>query len=343
MSPELRAAFDFFRAVLGESWRGWMEGAPLAQCFGLCLQSRSPEWVRLYRLTLALEDVELRLRDALVKRDLGSSEWAQFMAAVMTLEFCGRLRPAGVAVALIETGGAKNPADVEIDISGRQITVEFKAMHEPDGSEEWHALFELLAEGLALRGMQASGFDLELQDAALDHPDAVIDGAIAALNERASDFRDLGRGAGRVRFTGSDMAGWHYPKVRTPDLPRIANKLKSGWWKKFVDTTGPTLLVVRTGVVLSATAEGMVLRAQTSSEALREAMAVVPALGGTLLYDEPFLPPMPPVHVSGEEFRLTLDDVDGCARTVLFVPNPVADVALDEKEIATLVGPTMRW
>jgi hypothetical protein len=69
----------------------------------MSLQGGPPEWVRLCHLIRLLERV--RGIEALVRSDLGSSAWTEYVAAVMALEFCGRFAAAGRFVELIETGG----------------------------------------------------------------------------------------------------------------------------------------------------------------------------------------------------------------------------------------------
>lgn len=54
---EVAEAVAFFRAHLGDAWRGWSIGAPLATRFHTAFQGGLREWVRLYRLARSLDGV----------------------------------------------------------------------------------------------------------------------------------------------------------------------------------------------------------------------------------------------------------------------------------------------
>ena len=95
----------------------------------------------------------------------------------MALEFASGLRRHGNRVRFVQTGSSKTP-DLEVHLADRTLTLEFKALHEPEGLEPWYALERRLAIALGRIGLATTAFDLDLEFSALDNPDAVFKGLL---------------------------------------------------------------------------------------------------------------------------------------------------------------------
>jgi hypothetical protein len=340
-NAELADAVVHLRRVLGEDWQGWKEGWPLATYFGMSFQNEPPEWVRLYRLVKALEAAPGT--DALVRSDLGSSEWTEYSAAVMALEFCGRLRPSVRRVEFIETAGHLHPSDALVEIATRSLTVEFKALHNPDDMKQWEDLCDWVVNQLVARGGTGSGVDVECAPTALDEREALVEGLLVVQRERSPDWQPLARETGWARYTGLNVLGWRPAVRQRPELDRIIGKLTGKWWKKFRDATTPTLLVVRTGLLFGESPASVLAKAEAAAARLRETLESFQTIGAVLIYDEPLWPPAAPDFVETPTFRLATGAADGCARAVLVVTNPCATIPLTEEELQVLVGPRMLW
>ncbi|MEO7037381.1 MAG: hypothetical protein ABI548_25725 [Polyangiaceae bacterium] len=338
---ELAKAIAYLRRVLGEDWNGWVKGAPLATVFETGFQGGPCEWVRIYRLIEALESAPGV--DALVRTDLGSIEWTEYTAALMALEFCGRLCRGARRVEFIETEGHSNPADAIVEVAGRSVTVEFKALHGPDAMKEWDELMDWTTAQMVSRGCDLAAIEVDCEPAALLEREAFLDGLLAVNVSRAPEFRPLPRGTGRARYTGLNTEGWRFPVTHTPDLDRIIGKLLGKWWKKFCDATTPTLLVVRTGMLFGENAASMLSKAEIAATRLRATLESLRTIGAILIYDEILWQPPAPTFFGTPAFRLSTGAVDGWARATLVVTNSNAAIPLTEAELEALVGPRMLW
>jgi hypothetical protein len=338
---EFADAVAYFRRVLRENWNGWKKGAPFVTYFHTSFQGGPREWARLYRLARALDDVPGL--EALVRSDLGSSEWTEYSAAVMSLEICGRLRGSGCAVEFIETGGQAKAADARMRLAARWVTVEFKALHEPDAVKPWNEFTEWVLNELARRAVQVGGLEIDCEPPALRAREAFLEGVLEVQRSQVSVFQELPRGTGKARFAGGNMNRWTYPVADAPELLRLVGKLGGEWWKKFRGATTPTLLMVRTGMLFGDTARRVHEKAVAAVAVLREVLEDFETVGAVLIYDELMWQPPAPGFVATSEFRLSIGSIDGFARATLVVPNPRATLPLSEAELEVLVAPTMRW
>lgn len=340
---EMRSAVAFFRTRLGEDWSGWQDGAPLACVYATSFQEGPREWVRLHRLLTTL-DGEPHL-DQLVRRGLGSARWNEYVAAVETLEFCARFRRGGCAVALIQNDHLKSP-DASVALSGRPVTIEFKALHEQDRQKSWNEFNEVLFNALCQLGTDFSGLDVEYTDRALLDPTAVASVLASIKSEHAEDFRDLPDGAGRARFVAAfgNRGSLRPPFEQKGDFTRLVQKLRSKWWRQLDAAVGPTLIVVRATNVFCAHPQHVLARAAELAASLSDDLARKRMVGGVLIYEEPLAPPFAPLTQIDSAFRLSMGESEGGhARISYLVPNPVARVPLADEELDVLVGPAMRW
>lgn len=175
---DVLAAAEYFHGALGASWSGWVKRAPFAMNFHTSFQGREREWVRTWKLALALDGAPNLA--ALVKKDLGSVAWPDFRSAMMALEIGGRLRRHGHEVAFIETRDHPSPSDMLVTLVERPITVELKALYHPDQLKPWQALMDGLCIDLQRLGVPPNAFDVELKPPALDRRDVVLAGIVAA-------------------------------------------------------------------------------------------------------------------------------------------------------------------
>jgi hypothetical protein len=338
---EFADALAYFRRVLREEWKGWEKGSPLATYFHTSFQGGPREWVRLYRLIRALDGVPNL--EALLRSDLGSSEWTEYLAAVMSLEFCGPLRAAGHSVELIETGGQQSPPDARVHLGGRWTTVEFKALHQPDNMKVWDDLMDWALNEMSRRGVRVEGIEVHCEPAALVERKAFLDGVLDVYRARTATFQELPCGTGRARFKSGNVNGWTFPVKDTPELLRVASKLAGSWWKKFGGVSTPTVLVVRTGMLFGETPRRMHEKADEAATLLREVLVDTEMVGAVLIYDELLWQPPAPAFFSRPEFRLSIGAKDGGARAALIVPNPRAANPLTSAELDVLVADRMLW
>lgn len=339
-NAELVEAVSTLRQLLGDSWKGWTNDSPLATQFGMSLQGGPPEWVRLCRLIARL--VRARGIKGLVRSDLGSSAWTEYVAAVMALEFCGRFAANGRFVEFIETGGDDAPADAFVDIAHRRLRVEFKALHEREGLEKWNDLMLWATHRLAAQGAD-NEIDVWCASSALENREAFLADLIAVRDAKQLDMVELPSGTGRARYTGLNVMGWSYPEKQRPDVERLLAKLTTRWWKKFRNADRPGLLVVRTSMLFGQTLAGIESRAGVVAETLTDVLPSIPGLSAVVIYDDPFLPPLPPMNRTVAGVRLHTGAVDGCARVVLLVENAEATFPLVNEELELLVGTNMVW
>ena len=337
---ELVAAVSILRRIIGNDWKGWVENRPLATLFGMSFQGGPPEWVRLCRLICHLDNT--RGIEALVRSDLGSSAWNEYVAAVMALEFCGRFAASGRLVEFIETADHESPADAFVDVEQRRIRVEFKALHEAEFLENWNDLTQWVATQMSEQGAD-NGIDVWCYPCALENREALLADLLAVRNARRPQMLELPSGTGRARYTGLNVMGWDYPKKQRPDLERLLGKLTTRWWRKFRNADRPGLLVVRTSMLFGASFAGIEARAQEIALALTSALPSIPGASAVVIYDDPFWPPIPATNRAVAGARLCTGTIDGSARVVLLVANGQATFPLASEELELLAGPRMIW
>lgn len=340
MDAEFAEAFDYFLATLGEPWSGWENGAPLAAVFNTSFQRNQREWVRFFHYVRALK--RSPLVDALVRRELGSKEWTLYMAAGMALEFCGRLSATGHAAELVQNASDKIH-DANVDLCGRQIAVEFKALHDREEMKSWHALHDWVGREFGARGLSTANIDVECGESALENREVFLDALVAVKRGDSKEIAVLPEGTGRAQLSDSNTNLWRFPVDYVPPMDRIASKLEGSWWKKFRKASFPTLVVVRGAGLLAETVDGLLSNAQAAAHILRDALAKRSMVSGLVVYDEVMWVPPAPRFFEGDGFRLHLGSVDGIARAVMLVARSDATIPLDSCELESLVGPTMKW
>lgn len=338
---EVADAVRCFRSILGVRWKGWQKSSPLANVFPMSFQGGPREWVRLYRLIRELEGIPGR---DLVVRDLGSSAWTQYMAAVMALEFCGRLRRRGRGTEFIQNTDKKS-LDARVDLVDRWTTIEFKATHEPDEMKPWNALHDLAFEHLARHNLDLGGLEVNCEPDALkpDVRNAFFDALLAVKQDGSPQWVDLPSESGRARIISGNMGRWTFPVEDVPDAERIARKMLGKWRLQLEQAPGPLVLIVRTGTLFGETLQDVTKNAETAAERFRETLLQLPTVGAVVIYDEMLWQPPDPTFVETSSCRLSVGAADGCARAALIVPNEAAAVALTTAELETLVRPDMVW
>ena len=336
-TSDLCAAVEYFRGVLGNGWQGWTAGHHLARSFHTTIQGNQREWVRLHQLARALScssNVELLVRD------LGSSSWRNHVAAEQALEFCARMCSFQHRVEVIQNTDAISP-DVRVWLHDRPVTVEFKALHDPEERADWDRFEEELMLGLMRRlGGSAFPFRADFDPPALEHVESVLDAIVEVVTSRDEAFRVLPHDSGRARFD-LDGRGWTLPVGQHDDLTRIGSNLRAKWVRQLQTVTGPTLLVVLTRAMFpsSRTVESV----HRAVAALTETLARRKMIGAVLLHEEPFeAAPPHALHVDAN-WRFTMGAHEGRARFALLVNNTAARVPLTVQELEPLVGTFMHW
>jgi hypothetical protein len=335
-------ALACFRRFLGDPWGGWERGVPLARDFFMSYQGLEPEGVKLYRLLRALDGVRGL---AEIVRTLGREARSEYVAAVMGLEFCAKARAVGCEVEFVTRNGSPSP-DMRIRVAERWVTVELKALHDPDEMDAWHEFEQRIVNGLAPHGLIRGdlAFDRELTEAALDDPEAVLEGLAAVLAGNHRDYQPLPRGTGRARIAPGNCGKLGYPIDQTDDLVRLATKLRQKWWKQLASAEGPTLLIVRAMHVFGWTSAASVgVAARRAADVLAPGLQGLPMVGAVLVYDEPLLPPVWPAFADAGDVRVRMDAVSGCARMMALVPNPSAGEPLTQGELSRFVGHDIIW
>jgi hypothetical protein len=334
-------ALAAFRGILGTNWDGWRANAPLCRQFFMTFQGGAPEGVRLHKMVRALDGAKGVA--CFIRETLGRQRWREYLAGVMGLEFCSRIRKSAHDVVFVERTHEKSP-DVRVRLVDREITFEFKALHESDDQEPWNELVEGLVTLLPV-GATLSDFQMELAENALIQPEALIEGLTRIWLTKANGWHDLPRAAGRAQLSGQNLGRVTFPIVQRDDLSRIAVKLRQGWWQQLRAEIGPTILVVQAGGLFGDPRPPMVL-----AEAERIAAVVAPLLpdkkmvGAVLVYAEPFWEPVRPAYSDRTSFRVRMDTSPvGTARFMVLVPNMAPRIALDPAELDRLIGPGIAW
>jgi len=344
---ELEAAATYFRGALGERWGGWQQRFHLARSFHTSLQNGPREWVRLFRLAHTLRDTP---NLELVVKDLGSVMWTKHIAAEQALEFCGRLQQAGHRVELIRNTDDTSP-DIRVWLQDRPVTVEFKALHDPDERTRWTAFEDALFVGLMQRcAPTAPDNDWALFAAQFDWPalvqlEAVVDRLWEIIDARCPTWSALPGGAGSARFAALEdpQRGYRLPVAQRDDLSRIHSNLRSKWVEQLRSVDGPTLLVVLTHDMFFGPGESVTAEVQRVTGQLRKVLADRRMLGAVLLHEEPFLPTYATLQERGEGWRFEMGGAEGRARSLLLMQNAAAHVPLDLCELDPLVGALRVW
>ncbi len=134
VNEESREALHGFGAMFGQGWRGWAASVPLTLQFFTAIENGSCEGVRLWQMVKALDGVPGSVGFA--RNALGSRVWREYVAAVMALELCSRVRAGGGDAEFIQRDQETSP-DTRLRLAERWITVELKALHDPDELEPW--------------------------------------------------------------------------------------------------------------------------------------------------------------------------------------------------------------
>lgn len=340
--PEPAAAVVFFRAALGEDWRGWTAGAPLADAFVTAFQIGPPECVRLHRMIGALDGTA---NLDLVVKDLGSRSWTKYVAAAMALEFCSRLHVADHAVQLIKPDEQKRP-DARVILADRWVMIEFKSLHDGDDHAPWEGFVDQVLFGLWEHSLELDSFDIEFAEEALETPAAAIVESLRRIHaSRTYEFETLPMGAGRARCADR-KARYSIPVAQDDDVTRIEKKLRARTWsRQLAIITGATLLVVKSKSIFGGFGRRYVVeRAAEACVGLIPVLRHLPEIGAVLVYEEPMLGVPPPFSAETTELSISMGASEGGhARVAMLIANPAARVPLATSEREVLVGDKMLW
>jgi hypothetical protein len=197
---------------------------PATHSFGLAStrEGRPPEGARLARLVEVLRGTPGL--DAVVG-EVGGATWQNYKHGVMGLEFAAGLRGRGCGSRYISPTNDPSP-DLSLTLVDRPVTVELKALHEPDDEEVWHALERRLSVALGRVGLSAGIFDVDLEWSAIDNPDAVFEGLLRIAAKQSSDYVPLPDGTGKARLSSDNVARRAHPGRAREDIDRILSKLR---------------------------------------------------------------------------------------------------------------------
>jgi hypothetical protein len=280
--------------------------------------------------------------DLLVRQDLGSVRWTQYVAAIMALEFCSSFHLSGHRVEFVKRT-RQYSADARTDLVGRWITVEFKSLHDHDKEELWYALMGWVNEQLLKSNTDCSGLEVDCTPAALSKREELVDGILNVKTNRITEYQELPQETGRARFVDGNMGRWIFPLNRAPEINRLINRLRGKYRKQLEEVNEPTLVVVRTSMLFKASIESIVSSVESLTERIRPVLSSLKKISAVLLYDDPFLPPLAPASIWNPNDRLLIGSKNGCARVALLVPNINALLPLTKDEMALLIGPSMIW
>ncbi len=242
--------------------------------------------------------------DLLIK-DLGSPLWRKYVAAAQTLEFSGRLHHHGHTVQLVQ--------NTHLMSTDARVT---------------------LAERPA-----------DFLPPALIQVDAVADALIDIINSGSETLRELpgGSGTARISKANQNVASLRSPVVQHDDLSRVLDKLQWDWVRQLATVQGPTLLVALSRHLFLEHPSGLAQSIGETIVAVSVALRERPMIGGILLHEESFMPQSSPLIYCCDQFRFVMGGSEGHDRTLLFIPNPNANVPLSSEEFEPLVGPNMQW
>jgi hypothetical protein len=343
LGDDVATAVTFFRATLGDDWLGWAEGRPLANSFLTAFQSCPAEGVRLHRMALALAGTA---NIDLIIKELGQRSWADYVAAVMALEFCSRFRAAGHAIEVVKPTHQRRP-DSRAMLARRWATVEFKGLHDPDSKAVWDLFVDRVFSGLLEHAIGLDAFEIEFSEGALEDLDAVIDGLRTIHASQNTNFDDLPSGTGRARLVAG-KGKFTFPIVEHDDLLRIEKRLldeKRPWSRQLATVTGATLLVVKSRDIFRALDQHHVMdRTAEVSTRLMPILQLFPEIGALLIYEEPAWGPRSPFSAETTGASVTAGASEGGhARVAIVLPNRMARALLTVDELGTLIGSKMRW
>lgn len=338
-----REAVDYFRGVFGSSWSGWKQRCHLVRSFHTTFHGTEREWVRLHRLSRALGDID---NVQLLVKDLGSPAWQRHVAAQQGLEFCGRMRVAGHRVEVIRPTENKSP-DVRVWLHERPVTIEFKALHDPDAQIPWDQFFEALHNELFRRrlGAEVFPFDIEFLDPALEHLHDVADALTAIATQRDTNVRDLPHGAGRARYVADAATPreLRYPVDQRHDLDRVVASLGAKYRRQLRTIDGPTLLIVLTKSMFFVRNGQLPAVAHRVAKTLQRSLVERTTISGLLLHEESLEPRHTAVLHIDDGWRFSMCATEGRSRTTLLVQNAVASAGLTAPELDVLVGDDVHW
>lgn len=339
--PEAREALLWFRARLGESWKGWEESFHLATRFFNGFQGLAWEGVRLYRdLQILANAPNLEM---VLRRGIGSNQWAQFTAAEMALTFCAPFHVADHPVEFLKNDQDTCP-DARIEIAGRPVVIEFKGLHLTSELEKWQQFGAKVSQGLMRQDLDFTSFHIHFAPGALAHVDDIVSALVALHASGEPGWHELPHDGGQVALNPSrDRQRFEYPVSQKPDLERIVLKLR-GWCTQLADLPFPTLLVVRASVFDVFHPGQNFETAGAIVTALTEELSTKRMISGMVVYDEPFMPALASVEQVTPDHRMVIGTTSrGFPRFALLVPNPAARVALNGAEMDAIVGPNMVW
>lgn len=342
--PAMRDAVSYFRRVLGARWTGWQKHSHLARSFHTTFQGGEREWVRLHRLAIALDGVD---NVELLVKDLGSPSWQKHVAAEQALEFCGRMQAAGRRVEIVQNTHEVSP-DVRVWLHDRPVTIEFKALHDPDAMNAWDEYLDALHDALFKRrpGPDFFLFDIEFRDPALDHIEDVADTLAAIAVSGNRDVHELPHDAGLARYLADPgaMGDFRFPlEQQRDDLDRIVANLGSKYRRQLRAVDGPKLLAVLTKRMFFVPTTRIPIVARHVSSRLQHALAERTSIGGILLYEEPLEPASAPLLHIDAGWRFAMSTTERRARTSLLAQNSAAEVGLTEREVDVLLGEHAPW
>lgn len=340
--PAMQDALTYFHRVLGERWRGWAQRSHLARLFHTSIQGGVREWIRLHRLASALTMVE---NVELLVKDLGSPSWQRHIAAEQALEFCGRLRACEHRVAIIRPTHNRSP-DVQVWLSDRPVTIEFKALHNPDEQDTWFEFVEALHNELFQRrpGADPLPFDVQFHLPALEHMNDVAEALSEMAARGGASLHDLPHGAGQAKYVAEpSLRRLVFPVEQRGDLERIVSGLGGKYRRQLHEVIGPTLLVVLTQDLFVVRMEQLLTVVRHAAGTLRGVLAERGAIGGILIHEEPLEGVPIPVLKRENDWRFAMCATEARARNALFVNNLTAEIPLTDNEIELLVGANIRW
>jgi hypothetical protein len=334
MSEDVVAALDLFLGFLGQKWPGWAGGRHLARQFFLRLQGRPPEGMRLAKLIEALQRTPGI--DAVVA-EVGGATWQSYKHGVMALEIAAGLSGRGCKIRFVARTNNTTP-DLEVRLVDRPVTLELKALHEPDDEEPWHALERRISIALARVGLNAGVFDLDLEWSAIDNPDAVFEGLLGVAAAQSSSYVPLPDGTGKARLSASNVCLRTHPGHARYDVDRILGNLRR--WSNQVATEGqPTMVVVHTRDLYRPFSNlGRYEAVAAVADVVARRLLFIQEVSAVLLYEDSFEPPSAPVRIQHPLFEATSGSSSGgMLRSTLLVLNPRAAVAMRPDERAVLM------
>jgi hypothetical protein len=264
------------------------------------------------------------------------------MSGVMTLEICSRFRAHGFHVVVLPERQTPTP-DATVRLDGRDLVLEFKALHDSAEVIAWDDFVEGQLQSLWAEGLNPWVFDIHLEQAALREPVLLARELRRALAGGAFDV-PLANGIGHLRrATGTGSVS--IPIAQTPEAERIASKL-GPWCRSLRQCEGhPTVLMVQTRALFGQMDQPTITR--NLRHVRKRAVPLLrsmPSVSAVLLYSENFMATCQPHHARGVAGNFVIDrSPDGHPRAGILFLNPAARTPLTDRERESLVGPDMTW